>query len=97
VGVTLLVLVATAVAARYAFHLAGGWRWIYIVGTVMALYLNVFVGVIQAFQKLPFLQALAPTQTEPPFQIAQIVVLAVFIVVGVVAVVRFRPASKVAA
>ena len=95
VGVTLLVLVATAVAARYAFHLAGAWRWIYIVGTVMALYLNVFVGVIQAFQKLPFLQALAPTQTEPPFQVTQAVILTVFVLLAVVAVLRFRPAPKV--
>jgi hypothetical protein len=97
VGVILLVLLAAAVAARYAFHLAGAWRWIYIVSAVMALYLNVFVGVIQAFQKLPFLQPLAPTQTEPPFQITQLVVLAIFIVLGVLAVVRFRPTPNIAA
>jgi hypothetical protein len=97
VGVILLVLLAAAVAARYAFHLAGAWRWIYIVSAVMALYLNVFVGVIQAFQKLPFLQPLAPTQTEPLFQITQLVVLAIFIVFGVLAVVRFRPTPNIAA
>jgi hypothetical protein len=97
VGVILLVLLAAAVAARYAFHLAGAWRWIYIVSAVMALYLNVFVGVIQAFQKLLFLQPLAPTQTEPPFQITQLVVLAIFIVLGVLAVVRFRPTPNIAA
>jgi hypothetical protein len=96
VGVILLVLLAVAVAARYAFQLAGAWRWIYVVSAVMALYLNVFVGVIQAFQKLPFLQPLAPTQTEPPFQITQLVVLALFIVLGVLAVVRFHPTPHVA-
>jgi hypothetical protein len=63
----------------------------------MALYLNIFVGVVQAFQKLPFLQALAPTQAEPPFQITQLAVLAIFIVLGVVAVVRFHPPPKIAA
>jgi hypothetical protein len=96
VGIILLVLLVAAVAARYAFHLAGAWRWIYIVTAIMALYLNVFVGVVQAFQKLPFLQSLAPTQAEPPFQIAQIAVLAVFIVLGIVAVVRFHPTPKAA-
>jgi hypothetical protein len=96
VGIILLLLLAAAVAARYLFALAGAWRWVYVVSAVMALYLNVFVGVVQAFQKLPFLQSLAPTQAEPPFQVTQIVVLAVFIVLGIVAVVRFRPAPKVA-
>jgi hypothetical protein len=96
VGVILLVLLAAAVAARYLFGLAGAWRWVYVVAAVMALYLNVFVGVVQAFQKLPFLQSLAPTQAEPPFQITQIVVLAVFILLGVVAAVRFRPAPHAA-
>jgi hypothetical protein len=97
VGVILLILLAVAVAARYLFGLAGAWRWVYVVSAVMALYLNVFVGVVQAFEKLPFLQSLAPTQTEPPFQITQIVVLAIFIILGVVAMVRFHPTPKVAA
>jgi hypothetical protein len=91
VGVILLVLLAVAVAARYAFGFGGAWRWIYIVSAVMALYLNVFVGVIQAFQKLSFLQSLAPTQSEPPFLIAQIAVLVIFVGLGVLAVVRFHP------
>jgi hypothetical protein len=97
VGVILLVLLAAAVAARYVFSLTGAWRWIYVVSAIMALYLNVFVGVVQAFQKLPFLQSLAPTQAEPPVQITQIIVLAIFIVLGVVAVVRFHPAAKAVA
>jgi len=77
--------------ALYAFRLAGVWRSIYIISAIMALYLNVFVGVTQSFQKLAFLQPLAPTQSEPPFLIAQIVVLLLFIVLGVLAVRRFHP------
>jgi hypothetical protein len=91
IGVLLLVLLAIAVTAYYAFRLAGPWRWIYIGTAMAALYLNVFVGVVQAFQKLPFLQPLAPTQSEPPFLVTQIVVLAIFVVLGIVAVMRFHP------
>ena len=61
VGVISLVLLALAVAALYGFRLAGAWRWIYIGCATAALYLNCFVGVVQAFQKLPFLQPLAGT------------------------------------
>jgi hypothetical protein len=85
-----LVVLAVAIVALYFFRLAGPWRRIYIVGAVLALYLNVFVAVVQAFQKLPPLAALAPTQSEPPFLIAQLVVMAIFIVLGVVAVKRFH-------
>ena len=94
IGVISLVLLAAAVVALYAFHLAGPWRWIYIVTAATALYLNVFVGVVQAFQKLPFLQPLAPTQSEPPFVVAQLVVLVAFIVIGVLAVRRFHPKPR---
>jgi hypothetical protein len=94
VGVILLVLLAFAVVALYVFHLAGAWRWVYVGSAIAALYLNVFVGVTQAFQKLPFLQSLAPTQSEPPFLIVQIVVLAAFVALGVLAVVRFHPEVK---
>jgi len=60
------VLVVT-IYARYAKHLAGAWRWIYVVGAVLTLYFNVFVGIVQSFEKIPALNALAPTQTEPLF------------------------------
>jgi hypothetical protein len=90
IGVISLAVLAAAIVALYVFRLAGPWRWIYIVGAVLALYLNVFVAVVQAFQKLPPLAALAPTQSEPPFLIAQLVVMAIFIVLGVVAVKRFH-------
>ena len=91
VGVISLVVLAIAILALYALHLAGPWRWIYVVSAVLALYLNVFVGVVQAFQKLPLLASLAPTQSEPPFLIAQAVVLVIFIVLGIVAVRSFHP------
>src|SRR6202165_4969546 len=91
VGIISLVVLAIAILALYARHLAGPWRWIYVVSAVVALYLNVFVGVVQAFQKLPLLASLAPTQSEPPFLIAQAVVLVIFIVLGIVAVRSFHP------
>ena len=93
VGVISLVVLAVTILALYALHLAGPWRWIYVVSAVLALYLNVFVGVVQAFQKLPFLASLAPTQSEPPFLIAQAIVLVIFVVLGIVAVRSFHPAA----
>jgi hypothetical protein len=90
VGVISLVLLALAVAALYAYHLAGAWRWIYIGSATSALYLNVFVSVVQAFQKLPLLQSLAPTQSEPPFLVAQVAVLVTFIALGILAVIKFH-------
>jgi hypothetical protein len=94
VGIISLVALAAAIVALYAYRLAGSWRWIYVTAAVVALYLNVFVGVVQAFQKLPFLQRLAPTQSEPPFLAAQLIVLAVLIVLGFVALRRFHPATR---
>ena len=90
VGVISLVVLAVAILARYALHLVGAWRWIYVVCAMLAFYLNVFVGVVQAFQKVTFLKALAPTQSEPPFLFTQLVVLALFVALGVVAAFRFR-------
>jgi hypothetical protein len=93
VGGISLVVLAIALAALYAFHLDGAWRWVYAVTAVAALYFNVFVGVAQAFQKVAFLHALAPTQSEPPFAIAQLIVLALFVWLGYLAVRRFHPAA----
>jgi hypothetical protein len=90
VGIISLVLLALAIPARYVFHLAGAWRAVYVITAAMALYLNVFVLVVQAFMKAPALHALAPTQTEPPFLIAQVVVLLVFIGLTILAAKRFR-------
>jgi hypothetical protein len=88
VGVISLVVLAAAIPARYAFHLAGVWRWVYIIGAVTALYLNVFVGIVQAFQKIPALHAIAPKGSEPAFAVTQLVALLAFIVVGIMAVKR---------
>ena len=93
-GTISLVLLIVAAAALYVFHLAGAWRLTYIGTAVAALYLNVFVGVVQAFQKVPFLASLAPTQSEPPFVIAQLAVLAIFIALGVLASRRLHPEFK---
>jgi hypothetical protein len=94
VGVISLVALAVAVVALYVYRLARFWRRLYVSGAVLALYLNVFVAVAQAFQKLPFLQPLAPTQSEPPFIVAQLVVMAIFIALGFVAVKRFHPGTR---
>jgi hypothetical protein len=91
VGIISLLVLAVAVYARYPRQLAGHWRWIYVVTAVIALYLNVFVAVVQAFEKVPALKVMAPTQTEPPFKVTQLVVLALFVVLGIVAAIRFHP------
>src|SRR5262249_45981102 len=79
IGVLSLVLLGLAIVALYVYRLAGAWRWIYVVTAVAAFYLNAFVGVVQSFQKVAFLKPLAPTQSEAPFLIAQVVLLALFI------------------
>jgi hypothetical protein len=91
VGIISLVVLAVTIAALYVFRLSRAWRLIYVIGAVLSLYLNAFVGVVQSFQKLSFLQPLAPTQSEPPFIIAQTAVLLIFVVLGFVAVRRFHP------
>jgi hypothetical protein len=91
VGIISLVVLAIAILALYGLHLAGPWRWIYVVSAMLALYLNVFVGVVQAFQKVRLLASLAPTQSEPPFLIAQAVVLVIFVGLGIAAVRSFHP------
>jgi hypothetical protein len=93
VGIISLIVLAVAIYARYPRQLAGAWRWIYVVSAMIALYLNVFVGVVQAFQKVPALQSLAPTQSEPPFQLTQLVTLLLFTVITIVAAIKFRSDS----
>lgn len=90
VGIISLVVLGGAIVARYALHLANAWRWIYVVSAVLALYLNSFVAVVQSFLKVPALKALAPTQKEPPFLVAQLAVMAIFIVLGILSVKRFH-------
>jgi hypothetical protein len=90
VGILSLVVLALALYALYSRRLAGGWRRTYVICAVVALYFNVFVAIVQAFLKVPALHALAPTQTEPAFKLVQGVVLLLFVVLGVLAVKRFR-------
>jgi hypothetical protein len=91
VGIVACVILAVALFALYKEHLGGAWRWIYVITAVVSLYLNVFVLVVQSFVKVSALNALAPTQTEPPFAVTQAAVLAVFILVALIAVIKFRP------
>jgi len=97
VGTVSLLVLAIAIYALYSRHLAGPWRWIYVVAAVAALYLNVFVGVVQAFQKTPFLNALAPTQSDPPFIIVQVVVLGIFVALAIAALRSFHPRADTSA
>ena len=86
-------MLAVAVVALYAFHLSGVWQAAYVISSVIALYLNVFVLVAQLFLKVPALHALAPTQSEPSFLLTQLAVLALFVVIAVGAMIRFRRAA----
>lgn len=88
VGILSLLVLAIAIVARYVLHRAGAWRRTYVVCAALALYFNVFVLVVQLFEKVPALKALAPTQKEPPFLVSQLVVLALFVGLTIVAVKR---------
>ena len=90
-GVVSIVVLSIALLALYGKHLAGAWRWIYVATAVAALYVNVLVLIVQAFQKVAFLNATAPTQSEPPFLIAQSAALVLFVVLGLIAAFKFRP------
>jgi hypothetical protein len=94
VGVLSLIVLAIAIVALYGYRLERSWRWIYVASAVLALYLNVFVAVVQAFLKMPSLNALAPTQASPVFMITQGIVLVIFVVLGALAVRSFRPGTK---
>jgi hypothetical protein len=90
-GIMSLIVLAIALAALYGFHLTGVWGRVYIGTVLFALYLNCFVGVVQAFLKIPAFKALAPTQTEGPFLTAQFLLLVLFIAGGFFAAIRFHP------
>jgi hypothetical protein len=91
VGAIALIVLVLTVLALYSFRLRGAWRPVYVIGAVLSLYFNVFVLVAQAFLKVPSLHVLAPTGSEPPFAVAQGLVLLVFVVIGFTAARRFRP------
>jgi hypothetical protein len=91
-GVLSLIVLAIAIFALYGRHLQGIWRRTYAITAMIALYFNVFVLVAQLFEHVPAIHALAPTQTEAPFKIAQLLLLVVFAVLIGAAAKKFRPA-----
>ena len=90
IGIISLVVLAIAIYALYGRHLAGAWRRTYAITAVLALYLNVFVLIAQLFMKVPTLKALAPTQSEAPFKEAQLAALVAFVVLTILAAIRFH-------
>ena len=89
-GIFSLAALVLAVFAFYARKLASGWRKTYVISALVALYANVFVLIVQSFQKIPALKQLAPTQSEPPFKVVQLLVLALFIICTVLATITFK-------
>lgn len=94
IGVISLIVLAVAIYARYPQHMAGRWRLVYAVAAVISFYLNFFVLIVQSFMKVPALHDLAPTQSEPPFAIAQVVALLAFAALAVAAAMKFRVAGS---
>jgi hypothetical protein len=90
-GAVSIAVLAVAVFALYLKHLTGAWRSTYVTAAVLALYLNVLVLIVQSFQKISLLHALSPTQSEPPFLMAQVGTLVAFVAIGIAAVSRFHP------
>jgi len=96
IGILSIIILAVAVVARYTRQMAGGWRKTYVITSAIALYFNVFVLVVQLFRRVPVLKELAPTQSEPPFVVTQLVVMVAFIALTVLAVKNFRVAEPAA-
>lgn len=92
-GIISLVVLAGTLFALYGKKLAGGWRTVFVITAVIAEWLNFFVLIAQLFEKVPALHALAPTNTEGPFKIAQLTALIVFVVLGFLATKNFRHAQ----
>lgn len=95
VGILSLAVLVISVLARYLRHMDGAWRPTYVITAVIALYFNCFVLVVQSFEKVPALHALAPTQKEPPFGITQLLLLAAFVVLTIMSAKRFHPKPTV--
>ena len=90
VGTLSVVVLGFAFLALYRSHLSGVWRQVFVIASAVTLYFNTFVAIVQCFKHIPALQALAPTQSEPPFLATQLIFLLLFIVLGVTATRRFR-------
>ena len=94
VGIISLVALAIAILAFYTYHAARAWRWIYVTTALFSLYLNCFVAVVQSFQKIPALHALAPKGNEPAFVGSQVTLILAFIVIGIISLRRFHPTTQ---
>jgi hypothetical protein len=90
IGIISSLALAIAIFARYGRQLAGAWSRTYAITAVIALYLNVFVLIVQLFRKVPALKAIAPTQSEPPFKATQLAALVLFVALASFAAIRFR-------
>lgn len=93
IGIISLVVLAIAIYALYGLHLVGAWRRVYAINAMIALYLNVFVLIAQLFDKVPALRVLAPTKTEAPFKEAQLAALVLFVILTILAAIKFRVES----
>ncbi|MGA8073829.1 MAG: hypothetical protein WB995_10150 [Candidatus Acidiferrales bacterium] len=93
IGAISMVALVIAIFARYSRRLAGAWRRTYVITAMIALYLNCFVLIAQAFMKVPALNAVAPTGSEPPFLISQVIVMAIFVALTILAVKKFTTTS----
>jgi hypothetical protein len=90
VGCITVIAMGIASYGLYIRRLSGVWCSAFVVGAILSQYLNVFVLLVQLFQKMPVLQEIAPTQTEPAFVLTQLLTLVVFLAIGFLAVKRFR-------
>jgi hypothetical protein len=89
-GILSLILLTVAIYARCGRKLTAAWSRTYAATSVLALYLNVFALIVQLFQKVPALKAAAPTQSEPPFKMTQLLFLLVFLILTIAATKQFR-------
>ncbi len=93
VGALSLGILGLALYALYGRGLEGPWRLGFVLAASAALYLNVFVLVVQLFLKVPSLHALAPAGSGPVFGAVQGVVLLAFALAAWLAARNFRPSA----
>jgi uncharacterized membrane protein (DUF441 family) len=93
IGILSLIVLVLAAIARRRVQTSGFWRGTYVISSVLALFFNFFVLIVQSFEKIPALNALAPTQTELPFKAAQLAALVIFVGLATLAYRKFRLAE----
>jgi hypothetical protein len=96
-GVLAAIVFLFGLFALYVKYLYGAWRWVYVVAAVMSLYLNVFVLIVQTFEKVKLINPAAPMVGPPfaepqqfQFAVSQIAVLVIFVMLGIVGAIKFR-------